>query len=104
MELEDALIELEAKLGIEAPFGADEIPPPRRFAAVLIAIRDKTCPAYEKIKAMVKSDEADLGVQIGNIIIAAFDLSTAAAMTIARSIVMIGMKRFCATPTAVVQR
>ncbi|MFC4313640.1 hypothetical protein ACFPN2_31495 [Steroidobacter flavus] len=103
MEVEEALIELEKKLGIEAPLGADTLPPPRRFAAVLIALRDKICPAYEKIRASIKSDEADLVIQIANLIVAAFDLATGAAMTIARTIALIGMKRFCATPTAVVQ-
>lgn len=103
MELEEALIELEGKLGIEAPLGADELPPPRRFAAVVIALRDKVCPAYEKIRAAFKGDEADLLVQLANIIVAAFDVATGAAMTIARTIVLIGMKRFCSTPTAIVR-
>ena len=104
MDLEEALIELEGKLGIEAPFGVDEIPSTRRFAAVLIAVRDKVCPAFESIRATVKSDEADLVITIGNLIVAAFDLTTGAALTIARSIVLIGVKRFCATPTTIVQK
>ena len=103
MGLEEALVELEGKLGIRPPFGANDVPPTRRFAAVLIMVREKICPAYEKIRATIKGDEADLIVQLGNVIVAAFDLAAGAALTIARSIVFIGVKRFCATPTAIVQ-
>ena len=55
MGLEEALVELEGKLQIRPPFGANHVPPTRRFAAVLIMVRDKICPAYKKIEPRSKA-------------------------------------------------
>jgi hypothetical protein len=101
MDLVEALEVLEKRKGIHPPLGVGELPRSVRYNQILLFLRKAVCPHSEEIAKRLRSEESSLGTIIGDLILAHFTGLPVPASTIAKSIAVVGLKRFCKDPTSI---
>ncbi|MFI6483715.1 hypothetical protein ACIBH1_37710 [Nonomuraea sp. NPDC050663] len=102
-DLREALSQIEDALGIGRPIGGAKLPDAIRFLRVLTFLRDTLCPRLNDLVKAADGRSGDLAVALADVIMATAGDVPVPAATVARSIVGIGVERFCASPTALVE-
>lgn len=101
MDLPSALEALETSVGMKAPFGADRLPPESRYSQIILFLRDIICPKATEILARLKKEGTTLVTIISDILLATFSGTPIPVTTVAKSIAIVGVERFCTDPTAI---
>ena len=101
--LADALDQLEKELELAPPRGALGLPPTIRYASVLTALNARLCPHSSVLLAQMESRATEATTILVDAILSYVTALPFVATTVGRCIALYGLKRFCETPSGLVE-
>lgn len=101
MELIAALEAFESEMRIPQPRGANNLPPRVRYRAILALLRNRLCPHLSKSTDILKLEQATLIAAISDAILLYVATLEVPAISIARSIAIVGIENFCKDPSSI---
>lgn len=101
MEIIEALEAFEAELNLSIPKGASKLPLKIRYQVVLTYLRDRLCPQFTKTRDVLKGEKVVLATAIADAISLYVAALNVPAASIARSISIVGIDKFCEHPASI---
>lgn len=101
MDIFAALEQFEAELDIVPPLGAGKLPHRARYHKVLARVREAICPKLKDAEVHIKGEKGSFVTVVSDAILVGLADLEIPASTIARSIVIIGIDKFCIDPASI---